>query len=198
MNRTIRGCLHHDHIMPTVIPIIIAMCVGMFWVGMLLWLLLSALRFSSTVRGSLLWGVAGHVDRHPHSVLYLFDDGLGQTNFGHLLEDALDSGAPLLHNPGFTEDARKGGIAQAGHAQHGVDGHTWQQQSRAVHLNAVVVEADSDGSAAFRVGGVHEGVDDHFADRLDGDRVDVAAPHLAEHRGLVGVLEQELYGTVDC
>ena len=45
---------------------------------------------------------------------------------------------------------------------------------------------------------MHEGVDDHFADRLDGDRVDIAAPHLAEHRGLVSVLEQELHGTVHC
>lgn len=44
---------------------------------------------------------------------------------------------------------------------------------------------------------MYQGVDDHFADRLDGDRVDVAAPHFAENRRLVGVLEQELNGAVD-
>lgn len=53
------------------------MCVGMFWVVMIPWLLRLTFRFSSAVRGSLLWIVVGYVDRHPHSVLDLFDDGLG-------------------------------------------------------------------------------------------------------------------------
>jgi len=36
--------------------------------------------------GRVLWGVAGHIDRHPYPILHLFDDRLRQTGFGHLLD----------------------------------------------------------------------------------------------------------------
>ena len=50
--------------------------------------------------------VAGHVDRHPHTVLDLLNDGFGQAGLRDLRKDPLDTGAPLLHDPGLTEDAR--------------------------------------------------------------------------------------------
>ena len=141
--------------------------------------------------------VVGHVDRHPHPVLDLLDHRLGQTGLGDLREDALDAGAPLLHDPGLTEDARQRRVAQPRDPAHGLYGHAGQQKAWAVHLDAVVVEADADGRAALGVGGVDKGVDDDLADRLDGDGVDVAAADLAEDRGLVGVLEEEAHGLVD-
>ena len=40
--------------------------------------------------------VAGDVDGHPHPVLDLLDEGLGQARLGDLLEDPLDAGAQGL------------------------------------------------------------------------------------------------------
>ena len=136
--------------------------------------------------------MAGDVDGHPHPVLDLLDEGFGQSGLGDLLEDSLDTGAPLLHDPGLAEDAGQCGIAQPGDAAHGVGGHAGQEESGAVDLDAVVVEADADGRAALGVTGVDEGVDDDLADGLDRDGVDVAAADPAEDSGLVGMLEEEV------
>ena len=71
--------------------------------------------------------MAEHVDRDPHAVDDLLDSGVGQAGLSHLLEDALDARSPLLHDPGFAEDARQRGVAQSGHPPHGVDGHAGEE-----------------------------------------------------------------------
>ena len=60
--------------------------------------------------------MAGDVDGHPHLVRDLLDERLGQARLGDLLEDPLDSGAPLLHDSGLAEDAGERRIALDGHA----------------------------------------------------------------------------------
>ena len=130
--------------------------------------------------------MAGDVDGQPHPVLDLLDEGFGQSGLGDLLEDPLDAGAPLLHDPGLAENAGQCGVAQPGDAAHGVDGHAGKEEAGAVDLDAIVVEADADGRAALGVTGVDEDVDDDLADGFDRDEVDVAAADPAEDGDFVG------------
>ena len=137
-----------------------------------------------------------HVDREPEPIHDLLDVRLREPSSGDLLIDTLDASAPLLHDPGLTEDARERRIPQPRSAPHRIHRHSRQEQSWAVDLDAVVVETDPYGRPAFGIAGMHESVDDDFTDRLDRNRVSIAPTHLAEHSGLVGVLQQELHDPV--
>lgn len=117
--------------------------------------------------------VGGHVDGETQSIHDLLDTWLRQANRSDLIVDALDSCAPSLHDPSFSEDASERRISQAGCPPHRVDRHTWKQQAGAVDLNAIVVEPNAYGRTAFSVAGVNESIDNDLADRLDRDRVGV-------------------------
>ena len=109
--------------------------------------------------------VAGDVDGHPHPVLDLLDEGLGQSRLSDLLEDPLDTGAPLLHDPGLTKDAGERRIALDGHAVGDLlNGHAGHEPAGALDNDGPVVEDHLDGGAAVGVPGVDEGVDDQFVE----------------------------------
>ena len=117
------------------------------------------------------------------------DEGFREFFCHRLAEDSRDAAAPLFDKFQLAKHPGDDGITELGDAAFDViDGQAGEEQAGAFDLDAVIVEGHANGGATARIVGVDEGVDDDFAEDVDGDAPEVFAADFGKVGPAHGVL----------